>query len=135
MTPTLQTTLDDFINGTRSSYSLVRQIRFIMRHGCGDHSCEFHKPDGMGTNGGCRCWQLLEDVMQTLEAEIARLRAELQNTVTTAYHDEIVRDAMAERLAAVREAWEAGFNRGLREKQPDDRHRRGKDDERQTDTL
>lgn len=35
----------------------------------------------------------------TLRAEVARLRAELENTVTTAYHDEIVRDAMAERLA------------------------------------
>ena len=58
--------------------------------------------------------------IEALEAENARLRAELENTVTTAYHDEIVRDAMAERLAAVREAWQAGFNRGLREKQPDD---------------
>lgn len=23
--------------------------------GCGDHSCLFVKPNGMGTNGGCRC--------------------------------------------------------------------------------
>ena len=37
--------------------------------------------------------------IEALEAEVARLRAELQNTVTTAYHDEIVRDAVAERLA------------------------------------
>jgi hypothetical protein len=25
------------------------------RVGCGDHSCLFRKPTGMGTNGGCRC--------------------------------------------------------------------------------
>ena len=37
--------------------------------------------------------------LERAEAEVARLRAELQNTVTTAYHDEIVRDAVAERLA------------------------------------
>jgi hypothetical protein len=23
--------------------------------GCGDNSCEFMKPTGMATNGGCRC--------------------------------------------------------------------------------
>jgi len=23
--------------------------------GCGDNSCRFRKPRGMGTNGGCRC--------------------------------------------------------------------------------
>ena len=25
--------------------------------GCGDHSCLIEKPEGMGTNGGCRCHQ------------------------------------------------------------------------------
>jgi hypothetical protein len=24
--------------------------------GCGDNSCWFGSPGGMGTNGGCRCW-------------------------------------------------------------------------------
>ena len=24
--------------------------------GCGDHSCVFGPPKGMGTNGGCRCF-------------------------------------------------------------------------------
>ena len=24
--------------------------------GCGDNSCWFGPPGGMGTNGGCRCW-------------------------------------------------------------------------------
>jgi hypothetical protein len=23
--------------------------------GCGDHGCLIEKPEGMGTNGGCRC--------------------------------------------------------------------------------
>ena len=23
--------------------------------GCGDHSCLIEKPEGLGTNGGCRC--------------------------------------------------------------------------------
>jgi hypothetical protein len=37
----------------------------------------------------------------TLRAEVARLRAELQNTVTTAYHDEIVQEAVRQRVEEV----------------------------------
>ena len=47
-----------------------------------------------GMDGECQ-----KCVVAVLRAEVARLRAELQNTVTTAYHDEIVRYAVAERLA------------------------------------
>lgn len=47
--------------------------------------------------------------LERAEAEVARLRAELQNTVTTAYHDGIVHDAVAERVRAVREAEERGL--------------------------
>lgn len=51
--------------------------------GCGDNSCWFGSPGGMGTNGGCRCWprgvskgnvtdeELHE--MRTLAQTIARL--------------------------------------------------------------
>ena len=51
--------------------------------------------------------------MQTLEAENARLRAELQNTVTTAYHDEIVQEAVKQRVEVEKTAFHAGFNAHL----------------------
>jgi len=47
--------------------------------GCGDHSCVFGPPKGMGTNGGCRC---LKDIRPTekrirVERDIRSLRAAL----------------------------------------------------------
>lgn len=42
--------------------------------GCGDHSCVVAKPNGMGTNGGCRCdGRELRRAVLTLKA---RLQAE-----------------------------------------------------------
>ena len=33
----------------------VALVDQYVKQGCGDHSCIFVKPTGMGTNGGCRC--------------------------------------------------------------------------------
>lgn len=30
-----------------------------LKYGCGDNSCMIHKPIGMGTNGGCRCFKVM----------------------------------------------------------------------------
>jgi hypothetical protein len=36
--------------------ALTRAVARVMAVvGCGDHSCLFTKPSGVGTNGGCRC--------------------------------------------------------------------------------
>lgn len=37
--------------------------------GCGDHSCLFKKPVGVGTNGGCRCLSELPDRKKRRELE------------------------------------------------------------------
>jgi hypothetical protein len=34
----------------------VLMDEFYEAAGCGDNSCRYVKPTGMGTNGGCRCW-------------------------------------------------------------------------------
>jgi hypothetical protein len=40
----------------RQREALAEAVRVVEnRTGCGDHSCLFRKPTGMGTNGGCRC--------------------------------------------------------------------------------
>ena len=46
--------------------------------GCGDHGCVIAPPEGMGTNGGCRCrdWKL-KLYIQRLEREIVSLQAKI----------------------------------------------------------
>ena len=45
--------------------------------GCGNNSCAVAPPQGMGTNGGCRCSEgHLRRCVRTLKAEIDRLNAE-----------------------------------------------------------
>lgn len=47
---------------------LMRQLE----QGCGDNSCRLKRPQGLGTNGGCRCKDAISD---RIEAEItAQLR-------------------------------------------------------------
>ena len=42
-----------------------------MYRGCGDHSCIINKPEGQGTNGGCRCKPIyLRLRIQELEKEL-----------------------------------------------------------------
>ena len=36
----------------------IDRARSRATHGCGDNSCMVHKPSGMATNGGCRCWDV-----------------------------------------------------------------------------
>lgn len=44
--------------------------------GCGDNSCAVAPPQGIGTNGGCRCGERkLRAAVHTLKAEIDRLNA------------------------------------------------------------
>lgn len=46
--------------------------------GCADHGCVVCPPDGMGTNGGCRCPDVvLRRMIRWQAREIAKLRAEL----------------------------------------------------------
>lgn len=40
--------LDEAIEALRAAWP---------EHGCGDHGCAVRKPQGMGTNGGCRCFR------------------------------------------------------------------------------
>lgn len=108
MTPTDLATLRekaavDFAQNRTSAAPLVRSIRMAMRHGCGDHSCEFVKPTGMATNGGCRCWSHLESafyavrrsLLSTLEAEQqqrARLEQERDELLRLALHMDMCRE-------------------------------------------
>lgn len=41
--------------------------------GCGNHGCKIAKPDGMGTNGPCACWQRV----QPLDEKVTTLRKAL----------------------------------------------------------
>lgn len=43
---------------------VARDLRNALRRGCGDNSCPFGRKGGMGTNGGCRCHEVIEDVIQ-----------------------------------------------------------------------
>lgn len=60
--------------------------------GCRDNSCVIEKPQGMATNGGCRCrpWQL--------RGEIMRLRRE--NEMLKTLGTELAHDAIAAAEAA-----------------------------------
>jgi len=42
--------------------------------GCGSHSCRRHKPKGMGVNGPCRCWAMVDELV----TEIERLTADVK---------------------------------------------------------
>jgi len=35
--------------------------------GCGSHSCRRHKPKGMGVNGPCRCWAMVDELVTEIE--------------------------------------------------------------------
>ena len=57
-----------------------------LKKGCGDHGCYFVKPEGMGTNGGCRCLPTRStilwikksfEVICKKDSEIERLKSEL----------------------------------------------------------
>lgn len=41
----------------------------IGENGCGDNSCMIKKPNGMGTNGGCRCFSHIRNTADKLEAK------------------------------------------------------------------
>jgi hypothetical protein len=43
--------------------TIARRLVMELAQGCGDHSCRFKKPSGMGTNGGCRCIDKIEDAL------------------------------------------------------------------------
>lgn len=45
------------------SVVLARRIVKELRGGCGDNSCQIRMPNGMGTNGGCRCAGRVEDLL------------------------------------------------------------------------
>lgn len=49
----------------------------LLRIGCGDNSCQWGVPGGMGTNGGCRCDKRLEYVA-TAGADIAKRQSRRQ---------------------------------------------------------
>ncbi len=65
----LQERVTAFMEHRTSATPVVRAIRMQMRQGCGDHGCEFNPPKGMGTNGGCRCWRVIDDVLYMAKAE------------------------------------------------------------------
>lgn len=44
--------------------------------GCGDSSCIFRKPRGMHTNGGCRCFRILDTPIDRLTARFVRAAME-----------------------------------------------------------
>ena len=45
--------------------------------GCGDNSCQFVKAKGMGTNGGCRCYELVLGSDTDLDRTTVRRAASL----------------------------------------------------------
>ena len=50
----------------------------LARHGivpCGDNSCIFGSPGGMGTNGGCRTLKDKDDTRRALMTLVRQLRA------------------------------------------------------------
>ena len=51
--------------------ALARLVIHNLRGGCGDNSCKIQRPapGAMGTNGGCRCFELVADAIE--EAEVA----------------------------------------------------------------
>lgn len=48
----------------------ARDIERKLLLGCGDNSCRFYKgpPRGMGTNGGCRCRDVIQDALESASA-------------------------------------------------------------------
>lgn len=54
-------------------------------HGCGDHGCLIEKPQGMGTNGNCRCpeWLLRREIcrLKKLAVEQSERIAELETRI------------------------------------------------------
>lgn len=45
----------------------ARLLKNMLRAGCGDNSCYFGPKvprGGMGTNGGCRCQEVIEDALR-----------------------------------------------------------------------
>lgn len=49
--------------------------------GCGDNSCMFGSPGGMGTNGGCRCYPDLDRKARMELRRLARIIAEAAKEV------------------------------------------------------
>jgi hypothetical protein len=53
--------------------------------GCGDNSCEFVKPVGMATNGGCRCLKGGDGRSSTIKLRLKQLykacKEELDDTI------------------------------------------------------
>lgn len=44
------------MSALRNTEALAEAVALVEKHaGCGDNSCLFVKPQGMATNGGCRC--------------------------------------------------------------------------------
>jgi hypothetical protein len=55
-------TVDDRTD-QQDNRTIARRLVMELAQGCGDHSCRFNKPSGMGTNGGCRCIDKIEDAL------------------------------------------------------------------------
>jgi hypothetical protein len=55
----------------------IDEVRKVFEHaqGCGDNSCNWVKPHGMATNGGCRCFD--KRPLQVLVTDLAFLALEL----------------------------------------------------------
>ena len=56
--------------------------------GCGDHGCFVQKPEGQGTNGGCRCFVGIEPIQKRyyMEREWALMQWMIRR-LTTALED------------------------------------------------
>lgn len=71
---------------------------------CGDHSCVFGPPKGLGTNGGCRCEVRNPKVQQAIQ--LMRRLIKLYQTQAPRTDREIFLDHLEEASAEV-ETWES----------------------------
>ena len=55
--------VDDYARGLTSANRAGFLAVKTLRMGCGDNSCYFRRPTGMGTNGGCRCQEVIESML------------------------------------------------------------------------
>jgi len=57
----------------RLARSAAKLLIRDLRQGCGDNSCYFKTPSGVGTNGGCRCVEKVQDCIEEVANDYAAL--------------------------------------------------------------
>lgn len=49
----------------------ARQLERDLLSGCGVNSCRFKRTSGMGTNGGCRCREGIQDALEAFARRVS----------------------------------------------------------------